>query len=90
MFDVACWVATFGVQGLDAMAMTSDLSLRFLRPAVGSRLFARVDIDSVGSRMLAMSGAVWTDTTDRSKPCSVAYGTYALPRHADGPPKLQA
>ena len=35
MADMALWFAVFGAVGFEAMALTSELSIRFLRPAVG-------------------------------------------------------
>lgn len=75
------WYGCFGAVGLEAMALTSELSIRFVRPAVataGATLWARVDLDSVGSRSVVMSAVAWTDDADR--PTAVAQGTYVLPR----------
>ena len=36
--DGALWYALFGAVGIEAMALTSELSIRFLRPAVGTAL----------------------------------------------------
>jgi uncharacterized protein (TIGR00369 family) len=75
--DLVFWCACFGAIGLEAMALTSELSIRFLRPASGSVLWAEADLLSVGSRRIAGSVTVWTDTRDR--PVSVAQGTYIIP-----------
>jgi acyl-coenzyme A thioesterase PaaI-like protein len=76
--DLALWVAGLGVIGLDPMALTSEMSIRFVRPAFGRKLHARADLDSVGSRQLVGSVVVWTDDVDR--PVAVAQGTYVRPR----------
>ncbi len=76
--DVALWYACFGAIGLEAMALTSELSIRFLRPAIGDSLHARADLSSVGGRRLAGSVTVWTNDMDR--PTSIAQGTYMAPR----------
>ncbi|MCP3854361.1 MAG: PaaI family thioesterase [Actinomycetia bacterium] len=76
--DMALWFACFGAIGFEAMAMTSEMSIRFLRPATGSTGFARAVLDSVGGRTIVGSVTVWTD--DRDRPTAVAQGSYARPR----------
>lgn len=75
--DLALWYAVFGAIGLEEMALTSELSIRFLRPAVGHRLKARAELHSVGSRQLVGSVTIWVDDPD--KPTSVCQGTYVAP-----------
>lgn len=75
--DLALWYAVFGAIGLEAMALTSELSIRFLRPATGDRLQARADLNSVGSRQIVGTVSIWVDDPD--KPVSVAQGTYMAP-----------
>lgn len=75
--DLALWYACFGAIGLEAMAVTSELSIRFLRPAFGGLLVARADLHSVGRRQLAGSVVIWTDDPD--KPVSVCQGSYMAP-----------
>ncbi len=76
--DVVLWYACFGAIGLEAMAVTSELSIRFLRPALGDLLVARARLHSVGGRQIVGSVVIWTDDAD--KPVSVAQGTYMAPR----------
>lgn len=78
MADVAMWVAVFGAKGLQEMAMTSDLSIKFLRPAAGRTIHARVQMIDEGRRNLNMSAIMWTN--DQKKPTSIANGTYVMPR----------
>ena len=78
MADLALWYAVFGAVGLEAMALTSELSIRFVRPAIGRRLQARADLHSVGARNIVGSVTIWTD--DQNKPTAVCQGTYVLPR----------
>ena len=60
------------------MALTSELSIRFLRPAVGEILWARATLDATGRRNIVGTVRIWAD--DRAhKPTAVAQGTYALP-----------
>lgn len=78
--DAALWYLTFGVIGrIEAMALTSELSIRYLRPAQGSVLWARATLESAGSRSIVGSVRLWCDDRD-GKPSSVAQGTYVLPR----------
>ena len=80
--DLALWYAVFGAVGLEAMALTSELSIRFLRPAMGTALMARADLHSVGSRTVVGTVVIWTD--DHSKPASVCQGSYVLPKTRGG------
>ncbi len=75
--DLALWFACFGAIGLEAMAVTSELSIRFLRPAKGDLVTARAELHSVGRRQLSGSVVIWTD--DRSKPVSISQGSYVAP-----------
>ena len=78
MCDVGMWVAVFGARGLYEMALTSEMSIRFLRPAVGPSLHTDVRVESAGTRSLVMTAKVWTD--DEEKPTAVAQGTYVMPK----------
>ncbi len=77
--DAALWYMTFAAIGrIEPMSMTSELSIRFLRPARGELLWARADVQGAGRRNVVGSVSIWCD--DRvSKPTAVAQGTYALP-----------
>ena len=78
--DLALWYACFGAIGLEAMALTSELSIRFVRPAIGTVLQARADLHSVGSRQIVGSVTIWTD--DPERPVSISQGSYMAPRPA--------
>jgi uncharacterized protein (TIGR00369 family) len=78
MADMALWFAVFGAVGLEAMALTSELSIRFVRPAIGNELHARAELHSVGSRNIVGSVVIWT--SDQDKPTAVCQGTYVLPK----------
>ncbi len=77
--DAALWYLVFGATGrIEPMALTSELSIRFLRPAQGSVLWARATLESAGRRNVVGTVHVWCD--DRSeKPTAAGQGTYALP-----------
>ena len=77
--DIALWFATFTVIGLEAMAVTSEMSIRFLRPAQNGDLVGRARIDSVSSQRIVGTVELWIEGTD-DKLVAVAQGTYARPR----------
>jgi acyl-coenzyme A thioesterase PaaI-like protein len=78
--DAALWYLVFGAIGrVEPMALTSELSIRFLRPAQGTTLWARASLESAGSRSIVGSVRVWCDDGEH-RPSAVAQGTYVLPR----------
>lgn len=78
--DAALWYLTFGVIGrIEPMALTSELSIRYLRPGQGAVLWARAAVESAGSRSIVGSVRLWCDDAE-DRPSSVAQGTYVLPR----------
>lgn len=76
--DSALWFATFTVIGIEAMAVTAEMSIRFLRPARGGDLVAQARIDAVTARRIVGSVDVWVDGS-ADRPVAVAQGTYARP-----------
>ena len=76
--DSALWFATFTVIGIEAMAVTSEMSVRFLRPARNGDLLARGVINSASARRLVGTIELWVDgAPDRL--VAVAQGSYARP-----------
>jgi uncharacterized protein (TIGR00369 family) len=76
--DGALWFLVFGALGrIEPMALTSELSIRYLRPAIGPALHARADLAAISRRSVVGAVTVWT--VDENKPTAVAQGTYALP-----------
>jgi uncharacterized protein (TIGR00369 family) len=76
--DSAFWFLVSGALGrVEPMALTSELSIRFLRPAVGDEIFAEATLDRLGRRAVVATVRAWTD--DPTRPCAVAQGTYTLP-----------
>jgi uncharacterized protein (TIGR00369 family) len=76
--DAALWYAAFTVVGLEPMAVTSEMSIRFLRPARNGDLLARAVLNSVSTRRLVGTVELWIDgATDR--PVAMAQGSYARP-----------
>jgi len=77
--DAALWYLVFGATGrIEPMALTSELSIRFLRPAQGSVLWARATLDVAGRRNVVGTIQVWCDDRD-DRPTATAQGTYVLP-----------
>lgn len=78
--DAALWYLVFGAIGrVEPMALTSELSIRFLRPAQGATMWARASLESAGQRSIVGSVSVWCDDA-ADRPSSVAQGTYVLPK----------
>lgn len=78
--DAALYYACFTAIGIEPMTLTSELSIRFTRPARGAELRARADLHHVGTRSIVGSIVAWTDSVDR--PVAVAQGTYVRPNPA--------
>lgn len=79
LIDCALWFLTFVAIGrIEPMALTSELSIRFLRPAQGRRLLCRADLESVSRRSVVGTARVWCDGAP-GRVTATAQGTYALP-----------
>lgn len=76
--DSALWYATFSVIGLEPMAVTSEMSIRFLRPAQSSDLLGRATINSVGARRIVGTVEMWVEDNPE-KLVAVAQGSYSRP-----------
>jgi acyl-coenzyme A thioesterase PaaI-like protein len=77
--DAALWYLVFGATGrIEPMALTSELSIRFLRPAQGKVLWAKATLDVAGRRNVVGTVRVWCDDREH-KPTATAQGTYVLP-----------
>ena len=77
--DAALWYLVFGATGrIEPMALTSELSIRFVRPAQGRVLWARASLEVAGRRNVVGSVHIWCDDREH-KPTAIAQGTYALP-----------
>lgn len=76
--DTALWFAVFSAIGIESMAVTSEMSIRFLRPAQNGDLLAEATIDSVGTRRMVGTIKLWIDgSPDRL--VAVAQGSYSRP-----------
>lgn len=77
LVDAAITFAAWTRIGVEPMLLTSELSIRYARPARGEVLFTRGEIHSVSRRTVIGSAYAWTD--DPSKPVAVAQGSFARP-----------
>lgn len=76
--DLAFWFATFTVLGPAPMAVTSELSIAFLRPALGGDVLARAELMKVGKTRIYGEVRLWVDgAPDRL--VAHATGSYAPP-----------
>lgn len=77
--DVALWYAVFTRIGLEPMAVTSDMTIHFLRPAIGASLLAKCSLTKVGKRLAHGEIRVWEEDGDPDRLIAFASGAYALP-----------
>ena len=79
LIDSALWFVTFVALGrIEPMALTSELSIRFLRPAQGERVRCRARLEAVSRRSVVATAHVWCDDR-RDRITATAQGTYAIP-----------
>lgn len=77
--DAALWYLTFAAIGrIEPMALTSELSIRYLRPAIGEVLWARATLEAAGRRNVIGTVHLWVDDQDH-RVTATAQGTYVLP-----------
>tara|TARA_Y100001970_G_scaffold267202_1_gene356822 strand:- start:1144 stop:1560 length:417 start_codon:yes stop_codon:yes gene_type:complete len=77
--DAALWFLTYSAIGrMEEMSVTSELSIRYLRPAVGERLFAHAQLESQSRRSFVGTVTLWCDE-EQTRKVSVGQGTYSLP-----------
>lgn len=50
--DVAVYIAIFGRLGIVPLAVTNELKMNFLRPAIGGDVLARAELIKVGRRVV--------------------------------------
>ena len=72
------WSTADLLSDLPDMALTSDLSIRFLRPAIGETVYARAVLNRANRRTVIGTVTVWTDDNE-AEPCATGQGTYVLP-----------
>ena len=82
--DAALWFLAAVVAGEPVpMALTSDLSIRYLRPAIGGRVYAHATLDKGSRRTVIGSVSIWMDD-QRKVPSAIAQGSYVLPPDIQG------
>ncbi len=74
--DLALWFLSFTLLGLEPMAVTSDLAITFLRPAVGGDLLAEATLLRAGRTRL--HGRVDIRVEGHERLVAHATGSYAL------------
>lgn len=79
LVDATLWYLTFVALGrIEPMAVTTELSIRYLRPAIGDRVICRARLETVNRRSVVGTAHVWVDGKPE-KPTAAAQGTYAIP-----------
>jgi uncharacterized protein (TIGR00369 family) len=81
--DVALWFLSFTQLGLEAMAVTSDIHIDFLRPALSGDLLARACLLRAGKSRITGRVTLWVDGKE-DRPVAHATGSYALLTPANG------
>lgn len=77
--DTCLWFAVFTLIGLEPMAVTSDLQMTFLRPALGDDLHGLATVVSQSRRRIHGTVRLWVGE-DRDRLVAHATGTYAVPQ----------
>ena len=76
--DVALYVAIFGTVGIVPLAVTTGLTVNFLRkPAAEARIIGECRLMKVGRTLVV--GEVWLYSEGNPEPVAHAVGTYSLP-----------
>jgi uncharacterized protein (TIGR00369 family) len=78
--DVALYVAILGEIGIVPLAVTTNLTLNFLRkPAADRDLIAKCKMIKIGRTQAVGEVCVFSEGSE--EPVAHAVGTYAIPRH---------
>lgn len=78
--DTALYLATLSVVGPEALAVTSDLSIRFLRRPAPGRVLADGRVLRSGRRLVVAEVTMYSEGSE--DPIAHVTGTYALPAQA--------
>lgn len=76
--DNAAYMAVFTKLGITPMAVTSNLTMNFLRPCIGDGVEAEATVMKMGRSLAVIDVDIRVAGTDRT--CSHAMVTYALPK----------
>ncbi len=83
--DLCGWILVFATEGIVPMAVTWDLHITFMRPAIGGDVIAKGRQLKRGRSLIYGDVEMWVDGQP-DKPVAHATVTYALPRSDAGPP----
>lgn len=75
--DCALWFLSFTILGLAPMAVTSNLTIDFLRPAVGGDLFAKATLLRAGRTRVTGRVDLWVAPSEE-RIVAHATGSYAM------------
>lgn len=76
--DNAAYMAVFSKIGITPMAVTSNLTMNFLRPCIGEGVEAEATVMKMGRSLAVIDVDIRVAGTDRT--CSHAVVTYSLPK----------
>jgi uncharacterized protein (TIGR00369 family) len=76
--DVTVYLAIFGRVGIVPLAVTNELKMNFLRPAVGGDVLARAELMKMGRRVAYATVDVFMDD-DPERVVAHATASYTLP-----------
>ena len=76
--DVAMYLAIFGRLGIIPLAVTNELKMNFLRPAVGEDVLAKAQLLKVGRRVVYGEVDVYMDS-DPDRLVAHSTSSYVLP-----------
>ena len=79
--DNAAYMAVFTKLGIVPMAVTSNLTMNFLRPCIGDGVEAEATVMKMGRSLAVIDVDIRVTGTDRT--CSHAMVTYSLPKTDD-------
>ncbi len=81
--DSAAYVAVFTRTGILPMAVTSSLTINFLRPCIGDAVMAEGRLMKIGKALAVIDVKIFAEGSD--KVASHAVVNYALPRATETP-----
>ena len=76
--DNSAYMAVFSKLGITPMAVTSNLTMNFLRPCIGDGIEAEATLMKMGRSLAVIDVDIRVAGTDRT--CSHAVVTYSLPK----------
>lgn len=76
--DQAAYIAVFTLVGITPMALTSSLSINFLRPCIGESVIAKATVLKSGRALSVISVNIWGRAS--KKLSAQASVSYVLPR----------